>query len=272
VTRVRLPIDVLEDEWRRELAGTALAEHLRRWRIQEPALRPFEAPVALLRYLRHSRRGEGEDAILCALLSSARDDRLAARLVLVRLLPGLKRRAGRVLHDPGEREEVWSALLARAWERICAYPVERLPRHVAANLILSSVRDVLEALGAERSRARLSVGQPSADLPDEAAEGSDVDAVLDGAVAAGALSAQEADLIARTRLDDVLLEEAAAELGISRHALVMRRLRAERRLFLYLGLAVVTHRGSVPPLSCARVAGTGSTVPPVQTKPKPVRR
>lgn len=58
----------------------------------------------------------------------------------------------------------------------------------------------------------------SADLP------------LFAAVKADVLSAQEADLIARTRLEDVSLVEMAGELGVSYKTLAKRRQRAEERL------------------------------------------
>ena len=56
------------------------------------------------------------------------------------------------------------------------------------------------------------------------------DFVLADAVAKKVIKAGEAELIARTRMEDLRLEDAARELGISYAAVKMRRLRAERRL------------------------------------------
>ncbi len=252
-----LPIDLFGDDWSRELSRPDLARHLQRWRAVEPALAPFQRPSALLGYMRRTRGGEREDALLRALVRRARHDPLAARLILQRLLPGLKRRAGRVLLDASEREELWSLLLVCAWERIRAYPVERLPRRVAANLIVTSVRHALERLERERKLTRRTAGPPPVEMADRDPFESDIDALLGEAVKAGAISTEEAELIASTRIDGLPLERAADEHGLSRHALIVRRLRAEERLFMHLGLGRVTHRGSRPPLCSARVAGGG---------------
>jgi hypothetical protein len=56
------------------------------------------------------------------------------------------------------------------------------------------------------------------------------DFVLAAAVTAGVITGADADLIGVTRLEGRRVAEAAAELGISRGALLTRRSRAERRL------------------------------------------
>ena len=45
--------------------------------------------------------------------------------------------------------EVWSLLLAHAWERICSYPLARRPERVAANLLYDTLRDTLAVLADE---------------------------------------------------------------------------------------------------------------------------
>jgi hypothetical protein len=259
----RLPIDLLEYDWQRELAGSTLGERLRCWRTREAALTPFSSPTGLLSFLRRSSAGEREDAVLRALLRCARSDRVAARLVLQRLLPGLKRRAGRVLSCAGEREELWSLLLAAAWERIRTYPVERVPRHVAANLLLSSVRDACELLTEDRTLRACAVPNPCGGVLFAGPEPQDrwpafgLDGLLADAVKAGAVTAEEAELIASTRIDRVPLVRSATAMGVSYDALRVRRRRAERRLALHLGVRDVRFGGSKPPLCRARVAGGG---------------
>jgi DNA-directed RNA polymerase specialized sigma24 family protein len=69
------------------------------------------------------------------------------------------------------------------------------------------------------------------------------DFVLATAVQAGTITATEAELIASTRLEGVHLQDAAADLGISRGTLLTRRNRAERRLAAAIrsgGLATAT--------------------------------
>jgi DNA-directed RNA polymerase specialized sigma24 family protein len=256
-----VPVERLERDWRRELAGPRLALCFDRWRKLEPALAAFGHPAALISYLRRSDPGEREDAVLRALLRRAGEDPLAALVVLQAMLPGLKSRVGRILIDARERDEVWSLVLARAWERIRTYPVERLPRHVAANLVLSASRDALESLAAGRKRACVSAGEPSPELPAPGQEGEDVIALLARAVRAAAISAEEAKLIFDTRVRGWPLDQVAADAGVTRHALVVRRLRAEERLFLHLGYGRVTHRRSKPPLWSARVTGAGASRP-----------
>lgn len=238
-----LPVDILEADWQRELHGPVLAERLRCWRALEPALAPFVRPASLVRYLAPSTTGARKDLVLCALLRLAREDPWAARLVLQTLLPGLKRRVGRVLIDAQEREELWSTVLDRAWRRIRSYPVARLPHHVAANLAFSAVRDELEALQRQRERERGRTGEPSPDLPDNQGPGdTDIDALLEHAVRDGALTEAEALLIARTRIDRVPLVRYASATGSGYDALRVARRRAERRLLLYLGAGNVRRR------------------------------
>jgi DNA-directed RNA polymerase specialized sigma24 family protein len=255
-----VPVERLERDWGRELAGPRLAERLKRWRELEPALGPFAHPAALIGYLRRSERGERQDAVLRALLRRAHDDSLAASVVLQAMLPGLKSRVARILLDAAEREEIWSLVLARGWERIRTYPVARLPHQVAANLLLSCVRDALEALGRERELAHRHAGAPPVELPaDEHAD--DAVQLLAGAVRAGTLTAPEARLILYTRLWGLPLASLARAHGGSYDALRIRRRRAERRLVVYLGASGVRFRRSKPPLWSARVTGAGASRP-----------
>ena len=252
-----LPVDLLERDWLRELAGPVLSEHMRQWRAQEPALRPFERPMSLLGYLGPATPARGKDVVLCALLRRAREDPLAARVVLQTLLPGLKRRFARILIDADEREELWSMLLERAWVRIRDYPVARLPWHIAGNLTLSAMRDVLRTLEKEGERASSTAGEPSGAIPDRDQGVGDIDALLDAAAYAGAISVEEAELIARTRIDRVPLSQCARSAGVAYDALRVRRRRAERRLLLHLGVRDVRFGGSKRPVCSARVAGAG---------------
>jgi DNA-directed RNA polymerase specialized sigma24 family protein len=254
-----VPIDQLERDWQRELANGTVTGRLRTWQGREPELAGFASADALIRYLRDAPGGERQDAVLGALVRQAQHDPVAARLLLQRLLPALKRRAGRMLLDAGEREQVWSLLLWQLWQRIRTYPVGRLPRHIAANLVLSSVRDALRLLAAERANADRALVE---DLDEPLDPGADtqplgIDGLVAGAVRDGALSAAEAELILATRIDGLSPAEAARARGISAHALVVRRLRAEQRLLLNLGCGRVTSRGGSWPLCGARVSGAG---------------
>ena len=78
------------------------------------------------------------------------------------------------------------------------------------------------------------------------------DFVLATAVQAGTITAAEAELIASTRLEGVQLQDAAADLGISRGTLLTRRNRAERRL------VAAIHSGD---LATATAPPTAATAP-----------
>lgn len=252
-------IERLEAEWS-GLAAGPLQGRLRRWAVEEPALAGFATPQQLLRHLRSLRgRRADEDAILAALVRQAEADAQAARVVLQALLPGLKALAGRLLLEPDERDEIWSALLAHCWERIRCYPLERRPSRIAANVLLDTLQKTTRELKRQRRDRGDLAGDQAPERAATALDGADVERLLRRAVHATAISKEEAELILRTRIDGAEMGAVARESGVSYHALNTRRLRAEKRLLLFLGYGAVTFRGSKAPLSSARVVGPGLT-------------
>ena len=252
-------IERLEAEWS-ALAAGPLQGRLRRWAADEPALAGFATPPQLLRHLRSLRgRRADEDAILAALVRQAGADPQAARVVLQALLPGLKALAGRLLLEPDERDEIWSALLAHCWERIRCYPIERRPSRIAANVLLDTLQKTTRELKRQRRDRGDLAGDEAPERAATALDGADVERLLRRAVHATAISKEEAELILRTRIDGAEMGAVARESGVSYHALNTRRLRAEKRLLLFLGYGAVTFRGSKAPLSSARVVGPGLT-------------
>ncbi len=251
-------IERLEAEWP-ALAAGPLLPRLHAWAEHEPVLAGFATPQQLLRQLRGLRgHPDAENEILAALLRQAVSDPLAARLVLQALLPGLKALARRILLEASERDEVWSALLAYCWERIRSYPLERRPRRIAANLLLDTLNATTRELKQHR-RARdpyapLVEAEQITAMPVDR----DVERLLRQAVAASAISAEEAELILRTRIDRADLHTLAQREGLAYNTLLVRRLRAERRLLLFLGSPVIS-RGLDRPLSRARAVGEGLT-------------
>jgi DNA-directed RNA polymerase specialized sigma24 family protein len=242
----------LEREWRRELASPALAAAWACWR-QEPPLAGFADPLAAIRFLRAPGSRERKDRILLALLTLARDEPLAGRVVLAALLPGLKAVAGRLLIDASEREELWSLLLAHAWELIRRYPLERRPRHVAANVLLDArKRTVRELRLARRERARAHEAFDRPLLPPRPLSGS-ADELLELAVRHGVVGRSDAELIARTRLGGEPLVDVAAELSVRYEAARKRRSRAERALTSWLDDRDVRFGASKGPSCRARI-------------------
>ena len=251
------PVTELEREWRALAPGIAV--RLRGWQRQEPGLAPFSSAQLLVRYLqRYDADLDAKDAALAALLRCAQTEPLAGRIILQALLPGLKRLAQPLIRSARAREEVWSTLLAAAWERIYSYPLLRRPQRIAANLLLDSRL----ALRKERELVRKHVGEvPLCDLPLPPPRRlpPGLERPLRRAVDAGAISAEEAELIAQTRIDGTPLVRLAAETGVAYDALRLRRRRAERRLLLFLGRADVRFAGRNRRSSSARVVGDGLT-------------
>ncbi len=256
----RVGLDVvaaLEREWD-ALVSKTLTRRLRLWSEREPVLAPFPTVQELLRSLRRLRGNhDAENAILAALLRQARTDPLAARVVLHAVLPGLKRLAGRLLLEVGERDELWSLLLAHLWAAIRSYPLAQRPRRIAANLLLDAAHATLADLGKER---RLQA-QPADVAPTPPAHGkrTEEEVVLARAVRTGALTREEAMLILQTRIEGTPLASIAADVHVPYEALRKRRRRAERKLFLFLGHPDVRFGDRNRPLSSARVVGDGLT-------------
>ena len=73
----------------------------------------------MLRFLHDNPPAETNEPLL-ALLTLARDDRLAGRFLLQAILPALKSQAKRIVHPAAFRDEVWELLLFYAWEAILA--------------------------------------------------------------------------------------------------------------------------------------------------------
>jgi DNA-directed RNA polymerase specialized sigma24 family protein len=249
----RVPLDRLDREWQAR-ASSELPARLRAWAREEPALAAFASPSALIRFL-HSRGRADKDTVLRALLARARTDPLAARVVLQALRPGLKGLAKRIFLHADDVGELWQLLLASAWERIRTYPLERRPHRIAANLLLDTMRATLTELARERSRRGEIPARPVVPTAAARVVAPDVETVLARAVAAGAISADEAELILRTRIDEEPLASAAREFGVSYNVVRVRLQRAERRLLLHLGISPVPRRRRKRPSFGARAVG-----------------
>jgi hypothetical protein len=247
------PVPALEREWQ-QLTRASLPPRLGAWAVHEPALAPFSDPACLIRFLRGPAPAEAKDELLRPLLRIARDEPLAARVVLQALMPGLKRLSARALLDISEWEELWELLLAHAWERIRRYPLARRPRQIAANVLLDTLNRTLREL--ERERRRRGRGDLDSDVPAPIPDQRmDALRVLAAAVKAGAISRLEARLIFGVRLERCSLAEIASEERLAYNVLRVRLQRAERRLLLHLGYPRVPKRRAKAPLSSARVIG-----------------
>ena len=162
--------------------------------------------------------------------TGAAGDDLAARTVLQLLLPGCKALVRRYRWTD-YTDEVAAAVVAETYERIRAYPVDRRPTRVAANILL----DVKQRLFWRR---RPPVGEVGHDLSAAVAPAYAQTAtcelleLLAWAVRHGHLTRDAAKLIAQTRVADVTIAELCDRNGSEAQTMRRRRQRAERRLKL----------------------------------------
>jgi DNA-directed RNA polymerase specialized sigma24 family protein len=247
----------LDRDWRRVVRGS-LPERLRAWALAEPALAAFAEPARLIAFLRSDAPPAAKDSVLRPLLRLAHTEPLAARVVLEALAPGLTRLAERVIFEERDRDELWALILEHAWQQIRRYPLERRPSKIAANLILETRRAALADFTRDRSRRSELPPRPLSERA-SAPTGTDVETLLARAVAAGAISSEEAELILQTRIDELPLRQLAVEQKVAYHTLNVRRLRAERRLLLFLGVPAVTFRSRKAHWSGARAVGATRT-------------
>ncbi|MBO2465750.1 hypothetical protein [Actinomadura violacea] len=148
-------------------------------------------------------------------------------------LPGLKAvvrdRLRRLDTEPNAgTANVAGELLSAFYDALLHIDVER-PK-IAQRLLAQSTKTVERRY---RAQVRVVLVDPStlARLVTTAVPSSgDVDQVLEAAVRQGAITADEAEIIAATRLDGVAPAELAERLGTSYSALMKRRRRAEMRL------------------------------------------
>jgi DNA-directed RNA polymerase specialized sigma24 family protein len=218
----------LDREWS-YLAGAGIARQLPDWQQGEPALACFADPCALLRFL-HSATAAETDGPLLALLRVARRDRLAGRLLLQMLLPALKTQSERIVCPARRRDELWELLLFHAWETICSYPLTRR-RRVAANLALQVLHETTRELQRRPCSHDHEQLLPGHELESAAAaELDDRESVVEAAVAMGAISEGDAELVLCTRVDGIRLRLLANMLDVSYGALRKRRQRAEATL------------------------------------------
>ena len=270
-----VPLVALQREWE-VLARGRLRLELRAWAAQEASLSRFESPDRLIGFLwdKHVSPVE-KDRVLLALLRLARRESSAGRVVLQAMLPGLKALAAVLLKraptggDPAlDREELWQVLFVAMLERIRAYPVERRPRKVAANLIL----DVEHVVLAEVQRARTAAGELPLEEslePEEAAlrsrPGVDVEEPLRRAVAAKAITSADAELLLLVDVDGMPLREAAGRLGISYNLARIRVQRARKRLLMFLRPWTQTFNTEVEPKPALDRPSSGAYAPEALT-------
>jgi hypothetical protein len=248
-TAVTTLVGRLNQEWAHLRTAEHTARAVRGWSSRCHALAGLTDLAALEERL-EAADAATTDTVLLALLELARDDELAARVVLQRMLGKAVRLAGTHLARQSElggadRDEAQAVAVAALWQVIRTYPISARPVRVAANLALEAlmvvhrgdaggpirrgVREVpvgdLRTVGLEH---RVAGGQR---LPVDA----ELFELLAWAVRADVLRAEDARLLVAVygvRADGQPADgrQVAAELGVSWPALRQRCSRSVRRL------------------------------------------
>ena len=248
-TRTRIadpdcPIGRLNLEWARLCANVKVERRITAWAETESSLAGVGSLPALDRAL-DACTGDDSDALLLALLRlHAAGDELAGRVLLQRMLPQAVRVARSQLRHLGWKDACATAVCL-LWEVIVTYPVQRRQRHVAANIALTTLR---QAHRHGRRAARAAEGAHLMwALPVEALAEAEVvspwrtsadqeaAALIDAAIAATVITADDAQLLRRVYLPaadgrPAAPREVAAEMGISWDALRQRCSRSMRAL------------------------------------------
>lgn len=227
-------IDRLEEEWRQLLRRQRPDEAVRRWGRVEPAL-DFESADALVRHLADQRVAPDQhDRVLAALLGICQDEPLAARIVLQRFLPYVKKLASDT-PAPLERDEWLTLLISTAFEVVRTYPLDRRPERIAANIVCDFRKRVHAGLRTHRRNALELTQFGSESLStdrDDRSRFAQVEAedLLRWAVDEELIDEPTAALMVLTRIYGLTVAWIASEMKTAKATLRQRRWRAERRI------------------------------------------
>ena len=144
------PITLLQREWSRLTYCQQTLDRVNEWRLVDRRLHSLDELLCLAGY-HGAKHDEQADRVLAEIVRRARNDQLAARIVLQRVFPpmlAIARRRGRI-RTLGF-DYAFSLVLSHAWEVIRTYPIERRPAKIAANI----VRDIEYFAFVRRERKR----------------------------------------------------------------------------------------------------------------------
>ena len=208
----------------------AAVEALRRWGRGDEALALFDSLAGVVSYVED--RSTASEGVLAALASRSATDEFAARTLLQLLLPGCKALVARYAWAAESVDECAAAVVGDAYERIRSFPAGGRHRSVAAIVLGGAKKRLLRKAG-RRVSVDLDEATASALLAREGRQLSAADEraeILTWASEEGHVRPDEADLIAKTRLEHIPVARLCAASGEDPQVLRRRRLRAEARL------------------------------------------
>lgn len=124
----------LQGEWERLSLSSTAIDTARSWALGI-TIDTLDDVLGASGYGAVGRDAADDDPMLARLVTLARHDTLAARILLQRMMPGLAVIARRRSRDGGDEYQAGDDVLAAAWTVIRTYPVERRPRFIAVNLL-----------------------------------------------------------------------------------------------------------------------------------------
>lgn len=124
----------LQREWNVLRGRRSVLQRASAWNITPGSLSSLDELLVATGLGSNPTDGSSDEA-LRRLVMIARDDDLAARVVLQRMLPGLSASAKRFSSSFGGQLEALDELLSEAWSVIRSFPIERRDRYVIKNLL-----------------------------------------------------------------------------------------------------------------------------------------
>lgn len=227
----------LDREWERIARHRPSIQRARRWAVTGDLIDHLDDLLAAAGYgVSPSERSSGaatnDNTVVRRLVRLAHTDELAARVVLQRILPGLRHRArlwsGRGGHTHNY-EDTLGELIAIAWTLIRTYDVDRRLGFVAANLVRDSAYYAF--IAPKRRRASSEQVADPATLCDEApaplasASRAELAELLEAAAGAG-VPADDLKLVLELMAAGGSTEIVAGRRHVTSRTIRSRRLRA----------------------------------------------